>query len=447
MRMEAPHNKLLPFALALAALGISLAAIQQARGGSFVSVSPMNRERNFHTATLLPNGKVLVAGGSANSNVLSSAELYDPATEMWTLTGALHTGRSSHTATSLANGNVLVAGGADNSAELYDPATETWTVTGSLRTGRTGHTATLLTDGRVLVAGGTCISNGAVCGFLTSAELYDPISGNWTATGPLNDARGFRHTATLLPDGNLLVAGGVSSGNGGTLSSAELYDPITRTWNGTGWMSYRREGHTATLLPNGKVLVAGGWDRSNGFFLNATAELYDPLSGTWTETAPLNAGRWAHGAALLLDGTVLVEGGKGPVSTPFPLSSAEVYDPVSENWTEILPMSAERSFHTATLLHNGKVLVAAGSDKDRALSSADLYEPDGPGPAPSLTTLRNADGTLSLSWTSTGALEETDSLSTPNWQPAPSQDNPQIISTTDQMKFYRVKAGPGSTGP
>ena len=163
----------------------------------------------FHTATLLPNGKVLVAGGyDGNSVALASAELYDPASGTWTATGSLATARDGHTATLLPNGKVLVAGGLDSSqvafasAELYDPASGTWTATGSLATARYIHTATLLPNGKVLVAGGL-----TAAALLASAELYDPASGTWTATGSLATAR-YSHTATLLPNGKVLVAGG-----------------------------------------------------------------------------------------------------------------------------------------------------------------------------------------------------------------------------------------------
>ena len=149
--------------------------------------------RFFHTATLLPNGKVLVAGGLHDGSTLASAELYDPASGTWTATGSLATARDHHTATLLPNGKVLVAGGFDGSvalasAELYDPASGTWTATGSLATARYGHTATLLPNGKVLVAGGLTDS-----GSLASAELYDPASGTWTATGSLATARCLSH--------------------------------------------------------------------------------------------------------------------------------------------------------------------------------------------------------------------------------------------------------------
>jgi sugar lactone lactonase YvrE len=246
---------------------------------SWVPTGSLVTAREYQTATLLPNGNVLVAAGDDNSGGLSSAELYDPATGTWSSTGSLVTGRFHDTATLLPNGQVLVAGGENStgylsSAELYDPATGSWSSTGSMGDARWDHTATLLPNGQVLVAGGYGNS-----GFLSSAELYDPASGTWTATGSLATAR-YDHTATLLPNGNVLVAGGFNNTDR-FLSSAELYDPATGSWSSTASMGTARAYHTATLLPNGQVLVAGGTDIS-GYL--SSAELYDSATGTPTPT-------------------------------------------------------------------------------------------------------------------------------------------------------------------
>ena len=168
---------------------------------------------------MLPNGKVLIAGGWPG---ITSAELYDPATGTWTVTGSLNTARQGHTATLLANGTVLVAGGMNTgtitSAEIYDPATGNWTPTGSLNVARWRHAAALFSDGRVLVAGGLAGNQSS----LADAEIYDPATGNWTVTGSLNNARCL-YTATLLPDGRVLVAGGKN--NDGILATEETFDP------------------------------------------------------------------------------------------------------------------------------------------------------------------------------------------------------------------------------
>jgi WD40 repeat protein len=364
-------------ALTLVAAALSLAPTAVAAAPfTFANTGSLTQAREGQTATLLPNGKVLVADGSS-SGALVSAELYDPASGTWTATGSLGTARYDPTATLLPNGKVLVAGGFNfsgslASAELYDSASGTWTATGNLATARYSHTATLLPNGKVLVAGGS--SNGSV---LASAELYDPASGSWMATGSLGGARYF-HTATLLPNGKVLVAGGY--GTSSTLTSAELYDPASGTWSATGSLATARYLHTATLLPNGKVLVAGGSNGSGGIL--ASAELYDPASGTWTPTGSLAAARYQHTATLLPNGEVLVAGGYGNS----PLASAELYDPASGNWTVTASLATARYVHTATLLPNGQVLVAAGfNSSSGALASAELYV--GPTTPPTLLNI------------------------------------------------------------
>ena len=349
----------------------------------------MTAPRADHTGTLLQSGKVLVAAGrnyydyGSTTVYLSSAEIYDPTTAKWTTTGSLNAPRTDHTATLLLNGKVLVAGGYDgslsgpielSSAELYDPASGTWTATGSLNTPRTDHTATLLPNGKVLVAGGILYSE------LSSAELYDPASGTWTATGSLNTARRY-HTATSLPNGKVLVAGGASIDT--YTSSAELYDPASGPWTATGSLNTARYHHKAALLASGQVLVAAG----NGWL--ASAELYDPATGIWTMTGAMNTPPGDYpAAALLANGSVLIVGGYGADW----LVNAELYDPTSGQWNATGSLNTGRELHTATLLANGNVLVAGGCNGGYDLladflSSAELY--DGPVPSPGAMILAN----------------------------------------------------------
>jgi len=267
--MKTYPGNVVRLALALAALVVNLSIIQPAKALVFTSTGSLNTARWDHTTTLLNNGKVLVVGGSGIGGVLRDAELYDPATGTWTPTSLPNIARSGHTATLLPNGMVLVAGGTDGSSplsstELYDPATGTWTLTGSLNTPRSRHTATLLQNGKVLVVGGFNSTGSDVA--MRSGELYDPATGYWSVTkgNHLITAR-YWHTATLLSDGRVLVAGGYNTSSG-ILGSAELYTPNDRggTWLAASDMGTPRDGHTATLLPTGKVLVAGGF---NGTFL------------------------------------------------------------------------------------------------------------------------------------------------------------------------------------
>ncbi len=330
-----------------------------------------------HTATILPNGTVLVAGGSSSnsgSDILATAELYDPATGTFSSTGSMGTTRIYHTATLLPNGKVLVAGGHGAvggsdiyraTAELYDPATGTFSPTGSMGTARYHHTATLLPNGKVLVASGYDGVSGV---FRATAELYDPATGTFSSTGSMGTAR-VVHKATLLPNGKVLVAGGNSAGV--YLATAELYDPATGTFSSTGSMGTARYSQTATLLPNGKVLMAGG--QYGGGYV-ATAELYDPATGTFSSTGSMGTARYVHTAALLPNGKVLVAGGYGGVY----LATAELYDPGTGTFSPTGSMGTARYSHTATLLPtNGKVLVAGGYNAYGAvyLATAELYDP------------------------------------------------------------------------
>ena len=247
---------------ALALVCSSLVVSVSAQTSNWGTAASMATARQSHTTTLLPSGKVLVAGGqNSGGGYVTSAELYDPATGAWSTAGNLSTARGFHTATLLPSGKVLVAGGYGStgflaSAELYDPATGstgTWSSAGNLTTARDQHTATLLPSGKVLVVGGY-----GNTGKISGAELYDPATGStgtWGSAGNLSAAR-YIHAATLLPSGKVLVAGG--GGNGGALTSAELYDPASSSWTTTGSLGAARYNHTATLLPSGKVLVTGG---------------------------------------------------------------------------------------------------------------------------------------------------------------------------------------------
>ncbi len=312
-------SKWFAFPLVALAAGLLLARPCAAIPFQWEYTGSLKTARFHHTATLLPDGRVLVVGGEqGRGSPLASAELYDPATGTFSDTSSLSTARDGHTATLLPNGLVLVAGGRRThpggslaSAELYGPATGTWSPTGSMNEGRVFHTANLLANGKLLIAGG----QDSAFTELASAQLYNPATGIWSTTGSLNIAR-FDHTGTLLSNGMVLVAGG----NPNELDSAELYDPATGTWSVTGALNDRRADDVDTLLPNGLALVVGGTSLDPD-----TCELYDPATGTWSFTGSLNTMRKDHALTVLSNGMILVTGGGRTNSIP--IASAELYDP------------------------------------------------------------------------------------------------------------------------
>jgi N-acetylneuraminic acid mutarotase len=297
------------------------APTQPPTAAAWSATGSLQTARYGHTATLLPSGKVLIAGGIympgnglANPGAPvypASVELYDPTTRVWTAAAALGTARSGHTATVLPNGKVLVAGGLNAAGpcatvELYDAASNTWTVVQALSATRLNHTATLLPNGKVLVAGGYDGFGNMRAG----VEIYDPAANTWASGSPLAAAR-YSHTATVLPNGKVLVAGGW--GSAGTRPAIELYDPATDAWTLAGTLATAHEAHTATLLSNGTVLVAGGGYtsvHSATTYATDMTELYDPATNTWSLTNRLIVGpRLGHTATLLRSGAVLVAGG------------------------------------------------------------------------------------------------------------------------------------------
>jgi len=343
--------------------------------GTWFPTGGLNTRRTNFAAGLLKNGNAIVVGGLSNSGgYLGSTEVYDPATASWVVTGSLNVARIEHTATVLPNGKVLVAGGSDPTprgagysiTEIYDPETRTWSITGNLTQPRFRHTATLLTNGKVLVTGGMDFSGGNA---LASAEVYDPLTGAWTATGNMWGAR-WLHQAVLLSDGKVLVVGGSNSHysqyginhQAGVLASAEIYDPNTGNWTQTGSMTTARQGHTTTILANGTVLVTGGQNATTYPWLSS-CETFDPSRGIWTPTGSMATSRILHQATLLPNGKVLVEGGTFldlNLATEKALTSSEIFDPSAGSWSATGSLTTAHSGHAAILLQNGRVLMMGG---------------------------------------------------------------------------------------
>jgi hypothetical protein len=277
----------------------------------------------------------------------------------WALTGNLTSPRVDHSETRLADGRVLVVGG--STAEIYNPTSGSWSATGSPNVARTRHTATRLADGRVLVAGGT--STGYDNPGIRSAEIYDPATGTFSNTGSMIDGRA-GHTATRLADGRVLVVGEQI----GLLARAEIYNPATGAWSATGSMSVARAFHTATLLNDGRVLVAGSGDESMFVTRRASAEIYNPTTGAWSPTGSMSIARAFHTATLLPDGRVLVAAGLGSSGW---LASAEIYNPATGSWSLTGGLIGARYYHRAVLLASGQVLIVGGA----SVATAELYTP------------------------------------------------------------------------
>jgi len=326
--------------------------------GSVVPAESMRTPRSGHSATLLDNGKVLIAGGmNGNGKYFSSAEVFDPRANTFATVQEMRVRRVGHTATLLPNGKVLIAGGFDGgyhaSAELYDPATGTFSPTGPLTEPRSEHQSVLLDSGKVLVIGGV----GEGYTFLASAEIYDPTTGKFTRTGSMSAARE-GHTATLLRNGNVLVAGGHKDRREAmtVYSSCEIYDPRTGAFSRTGDMTVVRHKHAAALLPDGNVLIAGGSDKRDWQGQYSSAEIYDFTKGNFKAVGKLNSARYklTNAMVVLKDGTVVVAGGSPQV---------ELYEPEKRSFSRINgELEKALFFSSATLLSDGRVLIAGGYD-------------------------------------------------------------------------------------
>ncbi len=347
---------------------------QVVHNGSFSGISVISSSRN--TVTRNQVSATVVQPGSARIVNADSSETPG----VWSLTGAMAVSRFGHTSTLLPNGKVLAAGGrigaaggpSTATAEVFDPISGTWSSAGSMPDPRYSHSATLLPDGRVLVAGG--FTGGLTTNaqpVLNSAALYDPVTNSWTPTGSLNVRRSI-HMATLLPNGKVLAAGGrtcsappTACDSGFVTATAELYDPATGTWTPTGTMGERRHTTSVVVLPNGTVLLSGGFPGTG----LRTAEIYNPATGTFTPTGSLFFGRSRQGTVLLPNGQVLVTSGFSGRDT------AELYDPATGRFTPTGSTQATGRFNFYfTGLPDGRVLIAGGGGTGNG-TTTEIYDP------------------------------------------------------------------------
>jgi len=321
--------------------------------------------RAAHTATLLDDGRVLIAGGCTEPGCEGNAagvisEFFEPATDAFVLGPEMTGSRAGHTATLLAGGPVLIAGGYSGggsaplaSAEVFDPATGAFTATGSMAEPRGAHTATVLADGRVLVVGGVS-GRGR---YLDAVEMYDPATGEFTLVAPMPSPRS-THAAVALADGRVLVVGGEADVEGVVLATADLYNPASDRWSAAAELVDARYKHAVVAVPGGPVLAIGGADETDFDGRLASIEAWDPATGDWRTVTNLERARFkiSDAIALVPDGRVLVAG-DGLVP--------EVVDP---NTFEVVQvdgrLAAAVLFTTATALDDGRVLIAGGYDGD-----------------------------------------------------------------------------------
>jgi hypothetical protein len=374
--------RLRPLLLALLALAGLPAG---ATADSWTTTGSLRTARLWHTVTLLPNGQVLAAGGTDFPGFRSTdtSERWDPASGTWLDTPSFSSSfpRNRQATSLLPDGRVLMTGGQVsgvatgilNSWLTYDPATNAWSNPGAMLSQHAEHVQVTLQDGRVLVAGG--FNDNRSSAATNAVELFDPAHGTWAAGAPLPhpvaDA-----TATLLRDGSVLVAGGDSSGV--QRADAVRYDPARNAWSSAGSFADARETHVAALLPDGKVLIAGGRGVSATYL--SSASVYDPATNGWTTVAPMAVARDEATAATLPNGKVLVIGG---ANGSLYFNTAELFDPATNTWSPAASMGATRGRSASTLLADGRVLavggegIEAGARTTSALSSAEIYTPDG----------------------------------------------------------------------
>lgn len=372
----------------LDAFSVSYGSVAPTPPSSWTATGLTNYARFNSASAKLSSGKVYLTGGEGSNpspNCYNFVDEYNPTTNTWASKATMIQRRYNHTAnvvTTSGGERLLVVGGRGpngypgdylKSAELYNPSTNTWTYTGNdMSTYHMNHTATTLSSGKVLVVGG--YDNYGVRS--SAVDLYDPINNSWSVAATISASRVY-HSATLLNNGRVFVIGGqmVQSGSPVATKSAILYDPGINSWSSGPNLNTARSNHKATLLSDGRVLVTGGYDSSGNTL--SSAEIWSPSTNTWTTVSPMFYRRRSHTATLLSDGRVFVAGGTGGIlgASNVAQTSSEVYDPATDKWTLLPAMLTARTFHTADLLDDGKILMTNGSTGSSPLDKAEYFTP------------------------------------------------------------------------
>ncbi len=347
---------------------------------TFYAGPVLNIGRSHHTATTLPDGRILFTGGTGSSGFLASAELYDPQTKAFTLTGNMTAARTDHAATLLLDGTVLITGGLGapvgllNSAEIYNPTNGTFNAISNMLSRHGQHTATRLGDGRVLIAG-NAFSNGSVDQQPDTAELYVPALHGFTNTGRMTTGGGGQR-AVLLTNGKVALLNGIYYGQYPAIS--DLYDPAAGTFSSLGYPQFPRYFGGAAQLLDGRILLAGGsWYTGPPY--STSSEIFNPGTLTFSNNAAMRSAHPYANATRLLDGKVLVTG-----ADPAP----ELFDPAANTFSHVAGMAQARTFHTASLLSDGTVLIVGGL-ADTNLASTEIYDPART-KSPPLVSIRDA---------------------------------------------------------
>lgn len=363
--------------------------------GDFILGPALTVNRFIHRPAKLNDGRVLLTGGAHFlGGVTNTVDIYDPAVNTVTAVAPMNSKRWSHTATTLNDGKVLVAGGRTawggpvpilSSAEIYDPAADTWTLTALMNVPRRSHTETLLPDGRVFIAGGGDATSTASEMPIASCEIYDPSTGTFSLVGDMTTPR-LAHTSTLLDDGTVLITGG-SNGLSTRYPTdlAEIFDPSDNSFTAVGPMNFHHLAQAATKMRDGRVLIAASYYNpthaaQGGGIITPECEIYDPAAQTFTPTSSMFKQRIDIGGQLLLDGTVLIAGGvsTSAVHQTFFQPTTEIFYPETEEWKPAGIMNDGRDEFSGVLLNDGRALITGGfnlSPGSTLLNTVEIYTP------------------------------------------------------------------------